>query len=170
MAWTVCIFLVTIVWIVFGRTLRFDFFNYDDSYYVYQNPSVSDGLTWAGFIRAFTRPLVGNWHPLTSLSLMLDAQCFRLNAGGYHFVNVLLHSIAVVLLFLVLRAMTGARLAECFCGGDLCDSSLARRIGGLDFRTQGCLERCFFHVDARAYYLYARKPPSLAVTCWSQLL
>jgi hypothetical protein len=104
----ICLGLVALTWIIFGRTIGFDFFNYDDSFYVYQNPSISNGLTPAGLVRAFTHPLVGNWHPLTSLSLMLDAQCFGLRAGGYHFVNVVLHAVAVVLLFLVLRAMTGA--------------------------------------------------------------
>ena len=103
----ICLGLVAIIWITFGRTVGFDFVNYDDSFYVYQNPSISDGLTRAGFVRAFTHPLVGNWHPLTSLSLMLDAQFFGLNPGGYHFINVLLHTLAVLLLFLVLRAMTG---------------------------------------------------------------
>jgi hypothetical protein len=39
---------------------------------------------------------------------MLDCQLFGLNAGGHHFTNVLLHTIAAVLLFLLLQRMTGA--------------------------------------------------------------
>ena len=39
---------------------------------------------------------------------MLDCQLFGLNAGGHHFTNVLLHTIAVLLLFLVFHQMTGA--------------------------------------------------------------
>ena len=35
---TICFALVAITWLIFGRTLRFDFFNYDDSFYVYENP------------------------------------------------------------------------------------------------------------------------------------
>ena len=72
-SWTTAVIglgLVAITWIVFGRTLGFDFINYDDSSYVYQNPSISNGLTWEGLKWALTHPLVGNWHPLTSLSLM----------------------------------------------------------------------------------------------------
>jgi tetratricopeptide (TPR) repeat protein len=103
-----CLGLLAITFAVFGRSVQYDFFNYDDSFYVYQNPLVSNGLTRAGLITAFTHPLVGNWHPLTSISLMLDAQLFGLHAGGYHLVNVLLHSLAVILLFLALREMTGA--------------------------------------------------------------
>ena len=47
------------------------------------------------------------WGPLTWLSLMLDSQLYGRNAGGYHLTNVLLHAATAVLLFLVLRRMTG---------------------------------------------------------------
>ena len=38
---------------------------------------------------------------------MLDCQLYGLNAGGHHLTNVLLHTASVILLFLVLRQMTG---------------------------------------------------------------
>jgi len=38
---------------------------------------------------------------------MLDCQLYGVKAGGHHFTNVLLHSVAVVLLFLALLQMTG---------------------------------------------------------------
>ena len=157
----ICLGLLAITWIVFGRTVRFDFVNYDDSYYVYQNPSVSNGLTYAGFIRAFTRPLVGNWHPLTSFSLMLDAQFFGLNACGYHFVNVLLHSIAVVLLFLVLRAMTGAVWRSLFVAALFAVHPLRAESVVWISERKDVLSGVFFMLTLGAYYLYARKPPSL---------
>ena len=47
----ICLGLVAITWIVFGQTLGFDFINYDDNSYVYQNPSISNGLTWEGLKR-----------------------------------------------------------------------------------------------------------------------
>src|SRR5205085_4904613 len=40
-------------------------------------------------------------------SHMVDCQLFGLNAGGHHFTNVLLHTIATLLLFFVLCDMTG---------------------------------------------------------------
>ena len=57
---------------------------------------------------AFTRPHADNWHPLTTLSHMLDCGLYGLNAGGHHATNVVLHTIAALLLFHVLRQMTGA--------------------------------------------------------------
>src|SRR5438309_5813387 len=103
----VCVFLIAITWLVFGQTLSHEFVNFDDHVYVYENPVITGGLTLPGIIWAFTHTHARNWHPLTTISHMLDCQLFGLNAGGHHFTNVVLHTIAVVLLFLVLRQMTG---------------------------------------------------------------
>jgi len=64
---------------------------------------------------AFTHAQVGNWIPLTTLSHMLDCQVFGLQAGGHHLVNVLWHAANAVLLFLVLRQMTGSLWCGAFC-------------------------------------------------------
>ena len=65
-------------------------------------------LTWQSFTWAFKTLRQSNWHPLTWLSHMLDCQLFGLNAGYHHLVNVLLHAVNSVLLYVVLRSMTGA--------------------------------------------------------------
>src|SRR5213595_2686478 len=106
----VCLVLVAVTWVVFGQTLGHDFVNFDDHVYVYENPSITRGLSVDGVIGAFTHAHARNWHPLTTISHMLDYQLYGLNAGGHHFTNVLLHSIAVLLLFLVLKQMTCAFL------------------------------------------------------------
>ena len=103
----VCIFLVALTWLIFGQTLQHDFVNYDDPSYVYQNPTITEGLTFDGIKRAFSQNHARNWHPFTTLSHMLDCQLFGLKPAGHHFHNVLLHSIAVLLLFFLLRQMTG---------------------------------------------------------------
>jgi protein O-mannosyl-transferase len=157
----ICFGLVAITWIVFGRTLGFDFFNYDDSFYVYQNPSISNGLTRAGFVSALTQPLVGNWHPLTSFSLMLDAQFFGLNAGGYHFVNVLLHTVTILLLFFVLRAMTGAVWRSALVAALFAIHPLRAESVIWVSERKDVLSGVFFMLGLGAYYRYARKPPAL---------
>ena len=103
----VCIFLAAVIWVVFGRTLGYNFVNYDDERYVYENSVVQKGLTGEGFRWAFTHVCSANWHPLTWLSHMLDCQLYGLNAGGHHLTSVLLHTATAILLFLVLRRMTG---------------------------------------------------------------
>src|ERR1043165_3410393 len=98
--------LTSLVWLVFGQTLRHQFVAYDDQNYVYASPVVTSGLTVNAIRLAFTQPHARNWHPLTTLSRMLDFQLFGLNPAGHHFTNVLLHTCAVLLLFFVLRRMT----------------------------------------------------------------
>ncbi len=100
--------LAAAVLIVYGQTLGFDFVGFDDPAYVYHNPHVRAGLTWDGFGWAFTTFQQANWHPLTWLSLMLDAQLYGLHAGGYHLTNLLLHLLNTLLLFRWLRTATGA--------------------------------------------------------------
>ena len=103
----ICIALAALSWLVFGQTLWHDFINYDDPRYVYENTKITDGLSISGIAWAFTHIHSMNWHPLTTISHMLDCQLYGLKAGGHHFTNVLLHIVAAVLLFLVLLQMTG---------------------------------------------------------------
>jgi tetratricopeptide (TPR) repeat protein len=103
----ICALLLLAVVLVFGQTVRYGFVNYDDDRAVYRNPQVTRGLSAQGMVWAFTHRHFGNWIPLTSLSHMLDCRLYGLNAGGHHLTNMLLHAATVVLLFLVLRHMTG---------------------------------------------------------------
>src|SRR6266568_4793293 len=102
------LFLAAISLAVFGQTIRYDFVNFDDDVYVYNAPAIQAGLTIKGIALAFTSPHARNWHPLVTISHMLDCQLYGLNAGGHHATNIVLHTIAVLLLFRVLRQMTGA--------------------------------------------------------------
>src|SRR2546423_11506651 len=110
----VCAVLVALVWIVFGQTLGHGFINFDDNKYVYENGQVSSGLSYHGFVWAFTHAHSENWHPLTTLTHMLDCQLFGQNAAGHHFTNVLLQSVVVVLLFLALQELTGSLWRSAF--------------------------------------------------------
>jgi tetratricopeptide (TPR) repeat protein len=110
----VCLWLALAVWAVFGQTLWYGFVNYDDDKYVYENPVVERGLTLDGIRWSFTHTVAENWHPLTVMSLMLDTDFYGANPGGYHLTNVVLHTAAVILLFLVLKEMTGALWPSAF--------------------------------------------------------
>jgi protein O-mannosyl-transferase len=71
---------------------------------------------------AFTTNTAFNWHPLTWLSHVLDFQLFGLNPTGPHPVNLLLHTVNVLLLFWVLWRATG------FAGRSAMVAGLLRRI------------------------------------------
>jgi len=100
--------------LVFWQVRNFEFTNYDDDKYVSQNLHVLNGLTQDGIIWAFTTPNIGNWLPLTWLSFMLDCQLFGPNPGWIHFINLLFHIVNTLLLFAVLKKMTGALWPSAF--------------------------------------------------------
>ena len=102
----ICILLAGIVWIAFGQTLHHEFVNYDDGPYVYSNPRIASGLSLANLLWAFTHVHSANWHPLTTISHMLDCQLYDLQPWGHHLTNILLHAAAVILLFFALRELT----------------------------------------------------------------
>jgi protein O-mannosyl-transferase len=99
---------------VYYPAMHHGFTLYDDTDYVTQNPTVENGLTWAGLKWAFTTIHASNWHPLTWLSHMADCQFFGLDAGMHHFVNVLFHTANAVLLFLLLLRLTGSLWPSAF--------------------------------------------------------
>jgi tetratricopeptide (TPR) repeat protein len=65
-----------------------------------------NGLTSQSIIWAFTHVVASNWHPLTVISHILVCELYGVNATGHHFTNVLLHMVAVMLLFVALAQMT----------------------------------------------------------------
>ncbi len=100
--------LAAVVAAAYYPALFNDFVNYDDDLYVTDNPQVQAGLTWAGVAWSFEVGHVSNWHPLTWLSHRLDCEAFGLDPRGHHLSSLLLHLANTVLLFVVLRRLTGA--------------------------------------------------------------
>ena len=94
---------------VYSPVRHNDFVSHDDPVYVTANAEVQAGLTWHGVKWAFTTNHDGNWFPLTWISHMADVQAFGLRSGAHHAVNVALHLLSTLLLFLWLRHATGAR-------------------------------------------------------------
>jgi len=104
----IILFLVVITLVVYGQIAKHEFINYDDNRYVTENPQVQAGWTAKSLIWALTTTTHGHWHPMTWLSHMTDCQFFGLNPAWHHLMNLLLHTANTILLFLVLRRMTGA--------------------------------------------------------------
>ncbi len=90
------------------------FVEYDDDQYITGNRHVIDGLTSRSAAWAFTNTETGNWHPVTWLSHMLDCQLYGLNPVGHHLTNVLFHLANTLMLFWILKKMTGSMWASLF--------------------------------------------------------
>ena len=155
-AFAICFLLALMVWGVFGQTLRHEFVNCDDDRYVYDNPAISKGLTSSGMRWVLTHPHVANWHPLTSLSHMLDCQIYGLNPGGHHGTNVLLHMATVILLFLVLRQMTGSLWRSAFVAAVFAIHPLRAESVAWISERKDVLSGFLFMLTLAAYTRYAR--------------
>src|SRR5437588_9147851 len=79
----ICAVLVGITWLVFAQAVRHQFVTYDDPQYVYANPDISAGVSLPRISWAFTHTIAGNWHPLTTISHMLDCQLYGLKPAGH---------------------------------------------------------------------------------------
>ena len=104
----ISIALVSLVFVIFGQAVRHGFINFDDPLYVTENLLVQRGITAEGIVYAFTGICDENWHPLTMLTHMVDCQIYGGWAGGHHLSSLLLHAMGSVLLFLLLRSLTGS--------------------------------------------------------------
>src|SRR5437762_10397994 len=155
---SVCICLAVLTWIVFGQTLWHDFINYDDPRYVYENTKITSGLSVSGIAWAFTHIHSMNWHPLTTISHMLDCQLYALRPGWHHFTNVLLHTIAVLLLFLALQQMTGAFWQSAFVAAVFAIDALRVESVGWIVDRKDVLSGVFFMLMLLAYVHYVRSP------------
>lgn len=92
--------LLVISVLVYANTL-WNGFTMDDAVYILQNPAVN-----ALSIREIFQP---TWHgvfrPITFLTFLLNWALEGNHAFGYHLVNVALHTVVAVLLYLVLRKL-----------------------------------------------------------------
>jgi tetratricopeptide (TPR) repeat protein len=148
--------LAVIVWIAFGRALSNDFVGYDDQSYVVLNPWVTNGLTLGGIQWAFTHVHATNWHPLTTISHMLDCQLYGLQPWGHHLTNILLQAAAAILLFLSLRELTGNLWPSVFVAAVFAVHPLRVESVAWVSERKDVLSGVFFMLTLWAYALYAR--------------
>ena len=156
----VCALLAVAVFLVFGQTLRYDFVNYDDDVYFSSNPHVQAGLTWDSVVWAFTTGYDGNWHPLTWLSFMLDVEMSGSDPAGPHLTNILLHAADTVLLFLLLKRLTGVLWPSAFVAAVFAIHPLHVESVAWVSERKDVLSGLFFMLTLWAYMRYAQSVTS----------
>src|SRR5437016_12390578 len=153
-----CLLLAAATLVVYNRVNQNSFVNFDDDRYITENAHVRAGLTWGTIRWAFSSLEQANWHPLTWLSHALDCQLFRLNPDGHHYVNLLLHAVNAMLLFLILQRATGFTwrsfaVAALFALHPINVESVAWAS-----ERKNVLSMLFFLLALGAYGWYVRKP------------
>src|SRR5207237_3136127 len=150
--------LAGLVAIVFFQTAHFSFVNYDDGSYVFENPNIRAGLNARGIVWAFTHVHSQNWHPLTSISHMIDCQLFGLNAGQHHLVNVGLHTVVALFLFTFLWRSTNALWASAIGAAIFAIHPLRVESVAWISERKDVLSGVFFMLTLLAYARYVRCP------------
>jgi protein O-mannosyl-transferase len=95
---------VLLALIAMGGGIYNDFVEWDDNKYVYDNEDLGKWNA-AGWKYLLTKYVMGNWHPLTMISLSLEYTFFGKNPAAYHATNILLHAIITLFVFLLAQQL-----------------------------------------------------------------
>ena len=156
--WLILAALAAITVLAYTPVWRFDFLALDDPGYVTANPNVTGGLTPSSVRWAMTTGHEANWHPITWLSHMVDVELFGVNGGAHHVVNLVLHVASALLLFLVLRALTGALWRPAFVAAIFAVHPLHVESVAWVAERKDVLSGLFFMLTLGAYVRYRRSP------------
>ncbi|MHC4238617.1 MAG: tetratricopeptide repeat protein [Planctomycetota bacterium] len=135
-----------------------DFVNYDDDKYVTENPWVRAGITRESVVWSFTGTHGVTWHPLTSLSHMLDCELFGLNPFWHHLVSFLIHLANALLLLWVLKKMTGAIWCSAFVAAAFAVHPLRVESVAWVSERKDVLSAFFWMLTMAAYAQYTARP------------
>jgi tetratricopeptide (TPR) repeat protein len=147
---------------IYLQVRHHDFVNYDDPIYIVENPSLQVGLSFDTVTRAFTEFYETNWIPLTWISFQIDHAFFGFEPAGYHLVNVALHALSAVLLYLVLARMTGAPWPSAFVAAVFAVHPLHVESVAWAAERKDTLSGVFWMLTLAAYGFYAARPRSFA--------
>jgi len=154
----VCLFLIIATSIVYWPVAQFEFIDWDDEVYVTDNEHVQAGLTAKSIGWAFTTLHATNWHPLTWLSHMLDVHLFEMDSGGHHLTSLIIHITSSLLLFLLLRRMTGALWKSAFVAAMFALHPLHVESVAWVAERKDVLSALFLMLTLYGYVLYSERP------------
>ena len=150
--------LAGFTFVTYKQVLSHQFINLDDNVYVSENPHVQSGLSWQNIRWAFAAPHLSFWHPLTMLSHMLDCELFGLEPWGHHLSSLLLHIANTLILFLVLKGMTGALWKSAFVAALFALHPLHVESVAWIAERKDVLSTLFWMLTLAGYLWYVRRP------------
>lgn len=142
----------------FSGVLWNGFISIDDPQYVVENAWVRQGLTWKAVVWAFTEFHFGWWHPITTLTHMLDVSLWGLAPGGHHLTSLLVHVTNGCVLFILLYRL-GLEPVRAFLASALVTLHPTRveSVAWLSER-KDLLFMLFFLLATWAYVQFRRRP------------
>ena len=150
--------LLVLTTIIAFEQIRHNQFVYDDLLYITRNPPVIHGLTADSIHWAFTATYASNWHPVTWLSHLLDCQLFKLNPLWPHLENLLFHIVNTLLLFWILKRITGSLWRSGFVAAAFALHPVHVESVAWIAERKDLLCGLFWMLTMAAYVRYARRP------------
>jgi Tfp pilus assembly protein PilF len=167
----ICVGLTLLTVAVYAPVRGHEFVSFDDPAYVRINPHIAHGLTWEAVRWAFTSRYEANWHPLTWISHMIDVSLFGMDAGAHHVTSLVLHVANTLLLFDVLRRMTGALGRSAFVAALFAVHPLHVESVAWVAERKDVLSTLFWMLTLEAYVAWVRDPKprryALIVLCFA---
>jgi protein O-mannosyl-transferase len=154
----ICFVLAAVTLAVYWPLTSHPFIIFDDDDYIVGNSHVTSGLTWTNVIWAFQTGASANWHPLTWISHMIDCDLYGLNPGGHHLTNLIFHIANTLLLFLLLKEMTGAMWRSAFVAALFAWHPMHVESVAWASERKDVLSAFFWMLTLLAYVRYAKKP------------
>ena len=154
----VSLFLVLITLIAYWQLPSHDFLRFDDNEFITKNIHVHEGITRESIAWAFSITDYAYWHPLTWLSHILAFQLFGLKASMHLLINLFLHIASTLLLFFVLRRMTGSLWKSAFVAALFALHPLNVESVAWASECKNVLSTFFWMLTMLTYARYAERP------------
>ena len=105
--------LIVAILFFYVQTGSFEFLRLDDHDYTFRCAFVKDGLSLSNVVEAFTNPRhAAIWMPVTHISYMADISLFGPGMGPHHLVNVFIHTLNALLVYLLIFSLLKGRFEE----------------------------------------------------------
>lgn len=158
--------LVILTVVVFGPSVGYGFVHLDDDYLIYNNPAVQS-LTWGNILYVFTHYDPQLYIPLTFLSYQLTALLFDMNATAFHVIDLLLHSINVILVLLLVRKLSGSLFTAAIAAALFAIHPIQTEAVMWAAARKDLLSGFFFLLSANAYLRYREEFSGNRYLIWS---
>jgi len=154
----VCLILTVITIAAYWQVSGYDFVGFDDNTQIVANSYLHKGITIKTIAWAFGFESSTYWHPITWLSHMLGFQLFGFRPGMHHWINLLFHISNTLLLFLILKRMTGAFWQSAFVAGLFAIHPLNVESVAWVAARKNVLSTFFWMLTMLAYVGYTERP------------
>ena len=99
--------------LIYRKAIFNGFAGWDDNNYIIENYFIKD-FSLSGIKAIFSSFYFCNYHPLTTLTYLIEYKCYGLNPLPYHLLNVLLHLLNTWLVFKLTEKLSGKKMNAIF--------------------------------------------------------